>query len=813
MLSTRIFALGLIAAGLSAGVLTAKEHAINNSLEEALQHSGYLHAPLYHTSGISLEEEADTKNVLDSMILDGDWNVTGSHAEKIAGDTMAMSVNFDTGNMRAKGSPDDPDYATYGNAVARLNLGGISLDRFNRLCLVIEPQCPGIRVVNINLSFNNRYEPTKGYNRPTGSHLIQLCNGAVNRCYLEIADFRRDCVDNIILSVTVNGRDLPIAGNAQFKIHSLSAQKVDKTEKVSGWTPDKDHIIYSQSGYFNTDTKTAICHESLSGKQFSIVDADNNKPVYTGKISKNKTTVGSFGVIDFTNITQPGNYLIKAGENTTAPFAISGKSLWTPSCWRVLNFIFCQRCGYAVPGVHSLCHSDLFSFHNGLKRPYSGGWHDAGDLSQQTLQSADVSYALLELYERRRDSDPVLAARLREEALWGLDFVLRNRLGDGYHASSMGLLIWQDGIVDSHDDIQTVRIQNLPYDNYLYAAYEAYAARVLDDGTDPEMVLYLKKAAAQDYDYACAGFKSKGFGGWISPYEHTYCTSECQFMATASWAASQLYALTGDSRYADDARRHADYVISCQSDEPVGKDKISGFFYRNPDHRSVIHFIHQSREQILMQSFAELCRTQPDHADCQRWRHSMEEYGNYIKYLMKYTLPYGMIPAGIYRDDEHLDTDAFFAVHLFPPQDAPQQFHTQASNGVEVAPGYFVKRFPVWFNIFNGNLAIHTSMGKAAAICGNTLNDPELITIAREQLYWIVGKNPFNQSLIYGEGARYSSLNNFSSGEIVGAMPVGIRTLGDSDDPYWPQINNACYKEVWLTSAGKWLSLVAETDI
>ena len=43
-------------------------------------------------------------------------------------------------------------------------------------------------------------------------------------------------------------------------------------------------------------------------------------------------------------------------------------------------------------------------------------------------------------------------------------------------------------------------------------------------------------------------------------------------------------------------------------------------------------------------------------------------------------------------------------------------------------------------------------------------------------------------------------------------MAVGIRSLGDSDEPYWPQINNACYKEVWLTSAGKWLSLVASTD-
>ena len=48
------------------------------------------------------------------------------------------------------------------------------------------------------------------------------------------------------------------------------------------------------------------------------------------------------------------------------------------------------------------------------------------------------------------------------------------------------------------------------------------------------------------------------------------------------------------------------------------------------------------------------------------------------------------------------------------------------------------------------------------------------------------------------------------TGEITGEMPVGIRTLGNADIPYWPQTNNACYKEVWVTSAGKWLSLIAE---
>lgn len=213
-----------------------------------------------------------------------------------------------------------------------------------------------------------------------------------------------------------------------------------------------------------------------------------------------------------------------------------------------------------------------------------------------------------------------------------------------------------------------------------------------------------------------------------------------------------------------------------------------------------------------MQALIALCRTQPLHPDYAKWHRAITDYAGYIKHLMAYTAPYGMIPSGIYRTDENEDTDAFFHLHLFPPADADEQFRAQASKGVAVAPGYFVKRFPVWFNIFNGNLAVHTSMGKSAALCANFLGDAELRDIAREQLYWIVGKNPFAQSLIYGEGHRYPELNNFSSGTITGAMPVGIRSLADTDQPYWPQINNACYKEVWLTSAGKWLSLVAETE-
>jgi hypothetical protein len=114
----------------------------------------------------------------------------------------------------------------------------------------------------------------------------------------------------------------------------------------------------------------------------------------------------------------------------------------------------------------------------------------------------------------------------------------------------------------------------------------------------------------------------------------------------------------------------------------------------------------------------------------------------------------------------------------------------------------------VWFS-FRGNSAVHLSTGKAAAICGTILQDEDLLNIAREQLYWVAGKNPFCQSLIYGEGHNYPEQAVYLPGTMMGQLPVGIQTRYEEDVPYWPQSNNATYKEAWLTVGGKWLSLAA----
>jgi len=790
-------------------------------LEKAIIQSGIIHTPLPLDDSRSFEAAGLAKKILSRKALDVSENLDGwTHSglgqltfsvEKAlsGGGSLKMSFPTFTG-QRAVGPPDDRDYATYGTCRIQKDVDGANWENFNRIVFSVYPDCEGARVVNLNFSFENADTPTKpGANRRSASHLINLKNRQWNRCFLDLDEFQRDRVMQIGFSCTLKGKDLTTGDESVFYIDGMELQQVENPEIVSGWMPAANRIVYSTTGYELNQPKTAIVNIKGTNRpqEFQLLDASETV-VYTSKIQHTKTTTGDFGILDFTGFNRSGDYRLQWGEILTPPFRV-GDRIWENSSWRVLNYIFGQRCGYPVPGIHGACHDDLFSEHNGQKISYAGGWHDAGDLSQQTLQTGDVTYALLELYKNQKGKNDLLAQRLLEEAEWGLEFIVRNRYGDGYRASSMGLLIWQDGVFGTLDDISSVRVQNLAFDNFLYAAYEAFAAMTIDN--DPALRDFLKKTAKEDFDFAVKKYEESGFGGFLQLYEHSYNTSESQYQATMSWAASMLFQLTGEPYYATLAAEYIRYTLDCQRKEPLNdKSGTKGFFYRNLSRQSIVHYIHQSREQVYMQALTLLCETQPQHPDYSLWKEAIVMYGDYLKSLMPYTAPYGMLPGGVYHIDEYKDTESFTHLHLFPPDNAAELYVEQVKKGVPLDDEHYLKRFPVWFGIFNGNTAVHLSMGKAAAICGNFLKDAALLRIGKEQMEWTVGKNPFGQSLIYGEGWNYPQMDSFSSGEITGEMPVGIRSLDNEDIPYWPQVNNACYKEVWVTSAGKWLSLQAE---
>lgn len=803
---------------LSAQVQISQDSILNQELIK----TGLIHSPLTVDVSNSFEACNWDKKILYQKSIYQDNNITdwkhdglgkiGFSKVRTLNGVRSLKLEFPnyTGK-RAQGTPSDPDYATYGNINATLPINGENWENYNRIEFFIYPDCEGARVVNLNFSFENKDKSGEDGNNHA-SHLVNLVNRQWNRCFFELGEYNRDNVKSIGFSCSIKGKDRTTGAISTYYIDKIELQQIEDPDIVSGWIPGNNRIVYSTTGYMLNDKKTAIANlQNRQKERFDLIDAKTGEIVFTGKIENKKTTIGEFNILDFSVFNKPGYYHLRTGAIETKPFHIDDR-IWDNSLWRVLNFIFCQRCGYPVPGKHGICHTDLCAVHNGMKISYGGGWHDAGDLSQQTLQTGDVTYSLLEAYNKLKDSNPLLAARILEEAEWGLEFILRTRFGDGYRASSVGLLIWLDGIFNTLDDITTVRKQNLAFDNFLYAGYLAYGAMSID--RDPMLQEYLERIAKEDFEFAMQRHQEVGYGEFLYLYEHGYNTSESQYMATISWAASMLYKLTKEQKYADLAAEYIRFTLSCQRKEPLGdNDKTKGFFYRDKSRNSIVHSIHQSREQTYMQAISLLCETQPGHPDYKKWVESIRLYGDYLKSLMKYTEPYGMLPSGVYHINEYQDSLSFYRLHLFPPENAEELYLNQVQNGVQLDEEHYMKRFPVWFSIFNGNSAVHLSTGKAAAICGKFLKDETLLNIGREQMYWTVGKNPFGQSLMYGEGYNYPQMDSFSSGEIVGEMPVGIRSLGNEDVPYWPQTNNACYKEVWVTTAGKWISLAIEYDI
>ena len=115
----------------------------------------------------------------------------------------------------------------------------------------------------------------------------------------------------------------------------------------------------------------------------------------------------------------------------------------------------------------------------------------------------------------------------------------------------------------------------------------------------------------------------------------------------------------------------------------------------------------------------------------------------------------------------------------------------------------------MWFD-FRGNAGTVLSQTKALSAAARLRNKAELFDLVEKQLQWHVGRNPFCQSVMFGEGHNYAPQYTAMSGDMVGSLPVGIQTRANEDTPYWPAANCYNYKEVWVHPSARWLSIMAD---
>ena len=746
------------------------------------------------------------KKVLDSRVLDsmenlstwtfaGDGDITLANSPvKDGAHSLRISSKQNLGLVGGAGEWED--------LVASRKFPSEDWSHYNRISIWVYPDVIGAPTISSSLVLHNAgaHRLPDHYNEGRDESL-NLKNHEWNHLVWEIAPLDRDKVTQLDFAYSLPKMFPDPGDQTVLYIDKLELQQVEP-DYVEGWDVAPGKIAFSHAGYTVGSTKTALASD-LDAHEFSVVERNSGKVVLTKPVKQETTLLGKYEVLDFSEVQTPGEYVLRAGATSTRPFQI-GQEAWRESIWKAINFMYSERCGTVIPGIHGICHTDDYTVHGDKRIIVNGGYHDAGDLSA-TGNTPGMAYGLFSLAERlqQQGEDPLLRERLLEEAIWGLHWVLKTNFGDGYRSTGQLISYWTNGIMGDADD-RSGQAVNDPEWNFRVSAVEALAARVLKE-SNPDLAVRSLRTAEQDWNFAVKGLDA------ATPLPEVYgAKDELERISFGAIASVDLYRATGEQSYADEAFKLGDLILASQEQKiRTWSVPLTGYFYTSPKRENLFHRFHIGQEEQPVVALAHLCETFPNHPNWMKWYSAIVLHSKYYQQAAaKIDQPYNMLPAAIYKESE---------ARLLPqskdwtPLRAADRdsYLEQVRRGFPLGGEYFLRRFPVWFD-FRGNSSVLLSQTKALSAAGQLREDLEAEDLAQQQAEWLLGRNPFSASIMYGEGYDWTPLYSVRSGQMVGAIPVGVETKEYNDAPYWPMQICWTYKEVWTQPVGEWIWLMQD---
>jgi len=688
-------------------------------------------------------------------------------------------------------SVKNPTNRAYAFAEMIRPLQGEDLREYNRFSVWVYADVPGFYSVFVGCTLYNEGEqkmPAPG--RFDGQHYVTVYPNQWQQIIWELPDLYRDSVTGFSVNIMLGGSPMGASDSMKLYIDDMRIEQVE-AENSRGFDLRKDAIAYCHSGYKLGALKQALVQNTPSSK-FHLLN-EKEEIVYTGE---GLLLEDGFMQLDFSEFNTPGYYTLRTGNITSKPFAI-GENAWLATAWRTLNFFFAERCGYDQAGIHQACHQDVVCVHpDGRRIAVNGGWHDAADLTQGVGNTARGGMAMLELARAVEHKNRELYHRLLEEARWGLNWTLKTRFGDGYRHGGLIIGIWTDNITGTKDDMES-KASNNPANNLIAASYCALAVPFYEDN-DPVFARWCKNSAIEDFKFATEQ---------LNPSTST--SNEVELYAQATVSAMHLYRLTREPSYLDRAARYAQIVMECQQVERR-RDwslPLHGFFYETREKERILEFFHRSNEELMVKGLSMLLQEAPEHSQASAWKKSCLAYADYLHDISKMIGPYGILPAAVYELN-NADFSGIYHEGERVGLPSMEEYNAQVKNGIPLSEEFYLRRFPVAYQ-FRGFHAVLMGKAKAAFILSDLFDDPELKNIATRQLEYIVGYNPFAMSTIYGDGYDYPLLYGAYAGDVVGAVPVGIETFENEDEPYMPMQVNATYKEIWTHTTASTICLLA----
>lgn len=457
---------------------------------------------------------------------------------------------------------------------------------------------------NVNLAFDLVNEGTEDTTLTPGRETyLDLPQGVWKQVFWEIGYYPRDRIPRFELRQTLIGYDRALGEpEVTVDVGPIQLQRV-APDHYEGWDLPAGQIAFSHAGYRPGDAKQALAPAGDAG--FSLEDT-KGKTVFKGVATKVSNKGNEFSQLDFSTFHRPGTYRIRYGEILSEPFPI-GREVWREPLVSALNFYFCQRCGYPVEGIHGACHLDTQGFSGPERHPVTGGWHDAGDLSQGWFRTAYGCQALLNALE---GADKALAFRLKDEIAWGLKWLLEARFPEGRHVTWNHQRIYSDNVPDTFDDVVSEAVFS-PWENYLGVAVFLEAAAVF-----PERKAELEAAALAD---------------WQATTDHP--AGDALTLSWEATASALLFERYGNEKYREAALECARKLVSSQRE---------GYW-------AGLQSSHTAFSEAATIALRTLCRVFPSAPEQADWKRAAALYCDYLKQGSRLSAPYNLLPAGFQR--------------------------------------------------------------------------------------------------------------------------------------------------------------------
>ena len=374
-------------------------------------------------------------------------------------------------------------------------------------------------------------------------------------------------------------------------------------------------IFVNQAGYYPDSCKRAVIPYECDS--FEIVDIDGNV-CFSGKtVSKgyDESSGDNVWIADFSAFRENGRFVVRAGGKESAMFDI-GDNVYDDIFYKTSKAFYFLRCGcgleekYAGVWHHGKCHTSIAKLWDdrNVEIDVTGGWHDAGDYGRYITAGACAVAHLLyafrmfpDVFEKQKLNIPAticpdILSEVRYELEWM--FKMQDENGGAYHKATTAQHAPFVMPEDDKEEMLVFPVSSMATADL--AAVCALASGIYAD-YDKDFSERLFRAAERSAEWLDM---HPEFIGFTNPEGcNTGGYYERDDLSNRFWAYSEMYALTGESRYHDRLIKALDtefplaalgyaevggfgalaYILCEQSKDEKIEDKIKGTFLRSAE--------------------------------------------------------------------------------------------------------------------------------------------------------------------------------------------------------------------------------------